>query len=246
MRNIKLVVEYDGTDFVGWQIQQQGRTVQQEITSILRQILQEDVNVIGAGRTDSGVHARGQVANFRTNSPLTPETLLNALNGLLPRDICIHAAEEVPEEFHARFDAKERTYRYFIAPRPTAIDRRYSWFSKYTLDIGVMNTCAKLLEGEHDFCSFSKLNPELSHSRCIVASSHWFESNGMFVYEIQANRFLHGMVRTLVGTMVHVGRSYRTFDEFRKILNSRERSEAGMSAPPHGLFLESVRYDVSS
>ncbi len=244
MRNIKLVVEYDGTGFVGWQIQQQGRTVQQELTNVLNTVLQEGVNVIGAGRTDAGVHARGQVANFRTKSSLSTGSLLNALNGLLPRDICIHSAEDVPETFHARFDARERAYRYFITQRPSAISRLYSWFVKYTLSPAEMNECAKILVGEHDFRAFSKLNPELTHSRCVVTASYWSASAEMLVYEIRANRFLHGMVRALVGTMVDVGRGHRTLDDFQAILRSGERSDAGMSSPPHGLFLESVGYDA--
>ncbi len=246
MRNIKLVVEYDGTGFAGWQIQQRARTIQQELTTVLHQVAQEEVNVIGAGRTDSGVHARGQVANFRTTSNLSTESFLNALNGLLPRDICVHSVEEVPEKFHARFDAKERVYRYFVSQRLSAINRYYSWFVKYTQDVNLMNQCAKILEGDHDFRAFCKLNPELSHSRCIVTASCWAESEGGFVYEIRANRFLHGMVRALVGTMVDVGRGYRTFEDFKRILESGARSDAGMSSPPHGLFLEAVRYDSLS
>ncbi len=242
MRNIKLVLEYDGTNFVGWQTQASGRSVQEEISRALEQILQEKPNLIGAGRTDSGVHARGQVANVRTNSGIPLKSILNALNGLLPEDICIHSAEDVPEEFHARFDAHNRMYRYFIALQPLSIGRQYAWYLKFDVDIGTMNTVAGQVCGEHDFRSFCKAESSLPHFRCIVTHSFWSTTATGTVYEIRANRFLHGMVRTLVGTMVDIGRGYTPVSGFMEILNSRDRRQAGMAAPAHGLFLEEVTY----
>jgi len=242
MRNIKLVVEYDGTDFVGWQSQANGRSVQDEISKVLRQVLQESVTLIGAGRTDAGVHARGQVANFRTATTLETSAILNALNGLLPEDICVHSAGEVSEDFHARYDARERMYRYYIASRPGAVNRRFQWFVKFPLNVSVMNNVGAQIMGEHDFTSFCKAEADVDHHRCTVSISEWRQMEDLIVYEIKANRFLHGMVRALVGTMVDIGRGFTPAPAFAEILNARDRTKAGMAAPSLGLFLEEVTY----
>lgn len=242
MRNVKLVLEYDGTDFVGWQSQTNGRNVQDEITNVLDQVLQEPITLIGAGRTDSGVHARGQVANFRTNSSLGISSILAALNGTLPEDIYIHSAEEVEEKFHSRFDAKERVYRYYIALKPTAIGRQYQWYVKYDLNVGVMNQVAERILGEHDFESFTKAEALVPHHRCTIVKSEWTKTPSMLVYEVRANRFLHGMVRALVGTMVDIGRGYIPASQFHDIMAAKDRRKAGMAVPPAGLFLEEISY----
>lgn len=242
MRNLKLTLEYDGTDFVGWQSQTNGRSVQDEITNVLDQVLQEPINLIGAGRTDSGVHARGQVANFKTNSTLGLGSILSALNGTIPEDIYIHAAEEVDEKFHARFDARERMYKYYISLKPTAIARQYQWYVKYDLNIGLMNEVAKQLLGERDFESFTKSEALVPHHRCTVFHSEWTSTSGMLIYEIRANRFLHGMVRALVGTMVDIGRGYIPATQFQEIMEAKDRRKAGMAVPPSGLFLEEILY----
>jgi tRNA pseudouridine38-40 synthase len=242
MRNIKLLVEYDGTDFVGWQIQAQGRSVQEELTRVLSRVLQEDVNLIGAGRTDSGVHARGQVANFRTHTTLDLPSLLQALNGLLPDDICVRSAEDVPEDFHARFDARERFYRYYVSLRPVAITRKYQWYVKSALDREMMSKVAAEILGEHDFNSFCRQQSEVHHYRCSVMQSEWVTHGDSLVYEIRANRFLHGMVRALVGTMVDIGRGYLSGAVFGEILAAKDRTAAGPAAPARGLFLEEVVY----
>ncbi|HEX9006095.1 MAG TPA: tRNA pseudouridine(38-40) synthase TruA, partial [Bacteroidota bacterium] len=208
MRCFKLVIEYDGTHFVGWQIQPNGRSVQEEITKVLEQVLQEPVNLIGAGRTDSGVHARGMVANFKTSATSASGSILSSLNGILPDDIYIQSVEEVPAEFHARYDAKERMYRYFITLRPTPIGRFYQWYVKYSLNTAHMNQAAACILGEHDFTSFCRHDPAIKHYRSTVTTSSWTESPEALTYEIRANRFLMGMVRGLVGTMVDIGRGY--------------------------------------
>lgn len=242
MRNIKLMVEYDGTDFVGWQIQAHGRTVQEEIEKALGQILQEKVNVIGAGRTDAGVHARGQVANFRTQSTLSLNAIQGGLQGLLPEDIVIQAADEVDNDFHARFSAKGRIYRYYISKQPTALNRRFCWFVKFRLSTQWMSQCADSIVGTCDLTSFCVAKSDVKHHMCTVNFARWIERDAMLVFEIGANRFLHGMVRALVGTMVDVGRGYFTLGDFTKILEAKDRSAAGMSAPPQGLFLEQIIY----
>jgi len=242
MRNVKLVIEYDGTGFVGWQSQVNGRSVQDEIRRVLSQVLQEPVNLIGAGRTDSGVHARGQVANFQTGSKLDINSIFNALNGLLPDDVYVHSAEEVPENFHARYDARERVYGYYISSKPVAIGRFYKWFVKYNLEFTVMNTVAKQIVGEHDVEAFCKYDAEVDHYRCTVSKSEWLQTPDGLQYEVRSNRFLHGMVRALVGTMVDIGRGYIPASAFREIMDGKDRRKAGMAAPPHGLVLEEVIY----
>ena len=242
MRNIKLALEYDGTNFVGWQSQTNGRNVQDEVTNVLDQVLQEPIALIGGGRTDSGVHARGQIANFKTSSALSVSQILAALNGTLPEDIFVHSAEEVDEKFHSRFDARERVYKYYIALKPTAIGRQYQWFVKYDLNVGLMNQVAQQIVGEHDFESFTKAEALVPHHRCTIFKSEWTKTPSMLVYEIRANRFLHGMVRALVGTMVDIGRGFIPVTAMQEILAAKDRRKAGMAAPPHGLFLEEVRY----
>ena len=242
MRTLKLTIEYDGTDFVGWQSQAEGRTIQDEITKVLEQVLQRPTTLIGAGRTDSGVHARGQVASFRTESQLGTGSLLSALNGLLPDDIVIRSVEEAPSDFHARYSARERVYRYTISLAPAALGRRYQWFVKYDLHPGSMNQAAALVKGDHDFEAFSRFDPEAKHYLCSVTSSAWTAMTDRLQYEICGNRFVHGMVRALVGTMVDVGRGYTSVEAFADILAARDRRRAGMAAPAQGLVLEEVRY----
>ncbi len=242
MRTIKLVLEYDGTSFVGWQHQANGRSVQEEITRVLDQVLQEPITLIGAGRTDSGVHARGQVAGFRTSSAISTGSLLSALNGLLPDDVRIRSVEEVPGEFHARFSARERTYRYYIGLYPVAIGRQYRWYVRYDMNLELMNRVAADVVGDHDFTSFCRSDSEVNHHRCTVHRSFWTSAPGTLTYEVCANRFLHGMVRALVGTMVDIGRGYTPYADFAAIMEAKDRRRAGMAAPPQGLFLEEVTY----
>ena len=242
MRNIKLLLEYDGTNYVGWQRQTNGKSIQGEIEDVLFKILQEKVNIIGAGRTDAGVHARGQVANFRTNTSLRLEDIQGALNALLADDIILRDLEEVALDFHARYGAKERSYSYLITLKPSAFLRHYSWQVKYLLDVNLMKRVATLIPGTHDFESFCKANSEVNDHRCTVTASCWSLDDSKLQYQIRANRFLHSMVRALVGTMVDVGRGYTTFDEFSRILEKKDRKEAGATAPAKGLVLESVIY----
>lgn len=241
-RNIKLIIEYDGTDFVGWQRQQNGRSVQEVLEAAIEQITAESTTVTGAGRTDSGVHARGQVANFFTESKLTAPQFLRALNGVLPDDIVVHVVEEVAESFSARYSAKEREYRYIISQVPTAIGRNYTWQLNYHLSIEAMNVATHEILGTHDFRSFCKSEAEVEHYRCNITKALWEQTSEKLIFTIRANRFLHGMVRALVGTMVNVGRGYTSINEFKAILQLKDRTKAGQSAPPRGLFLEKVIY----
>ncbi len=242
MRNIKLLIEYDGTAYCGWQRQENGRTIQGEIEAALQRLLQEQVDVIGAGRTDAGVHARGQVANFRTESPLQLHEFKNGLNALLPEDIVVHETDDVSLEFHARYSAKERTYSYHITRKPAALLRNYCWRVKYGLTVDLLRWAAAAILGEHDFGSFCKSAADVHHHRCIVSHASWEINGADLRFTVRGNRFLHGMVRALVGTMVDVGRGYITVEDFLGILETKDRTEAGMSAPAKGLVLESVLY----
>ena len=242
MRAFKLTIEYDGTDFVGWQSQLNGRAVQDELLRALHQILGEEVTLVGAGRTDSGVHARGQVAGFRTEKTIVPGKLLASLNGVLPGDVRVLSAEEVPASFHARFDARQRRYSYCIALKPTALDRRTSWYVKYPLDDNVMKEAAARFLGKHDFSAFCKHEAEVENRVCTVVQSEWNAGEDRLVYRIAADRFVHGMVRALVGTMVDIGRGYTPLGQLKEILASGDRSAAGTAAPARGLCLEEVLY----
>lgn len=242
MRNFKLLIEYDGTNYNGWQRQENGRSIQGEIEHTFNQIVQESVTIYGAGRTDAGVHARGQVAHVHSQTSLTVGQLRGGLNAMLPDDIVIVNVEMVPEEFHARYNAKERHYSYLIALQPTALMRNYSWYVKYSLDLSLIQRATNFLKGTHDFESFCKANADVDHHCCSVREAYWEEDGTMLRFTIRADRFLHGMVRTIVGTMVDVGRGHLSFDDVTKILEKKNRSEAGMAAPAKGLTLEQVIY----
>ncbi len=242
MRNIKLVLEYDGTDFSGWQVQPRERTVQGVLEQSLEQVIQERVKTYAAGRTDSGVHALGQVVNFHTRGRLDPASICRGLNACLPRDVRVLQAEEVAESFHARFDAVWRTYRYVISRRARAVGRQYAWFCKYPLDMERIRAASAHLRGKHAFQSFSKVVEHEPHYMCNVKDIEWREEKEELIFEITANRFLHHMVRLLVGTMVEVGRGKIPPERIRALLQSGERDVLGFTVPPHGLFLLEVTY----
>jgi tRNA pseudouridine38-40 synthase len=243
MPKIKLTLEYDGTRYVGWQIQPNGPSIQQELENALRQLLQTDCDVVGAGRTDAGVHARGQVAHIVVPKQVESRKMMRGLNALLADDIRVLDAEEVGPDFHARYSAKLRIYSYQLALRPTALERYYSWFvGGYEIDRKHLDTCAAAIVGEHDFTSFCRTESSPLHHLCRVTSARWIDSDARLCFEISANRFVHGMVRSLVGTMVEIARGHRAVEEFVAILAVRDRRAAGMAAPAKGLFLERVVY----
>ena len=242
MRNIKFLLEYDGTDFVGWQLQDNGRSVQGELEDALKQVTQQEVRVIGAGRTDAGVHARGQVANFQTESLLGAEQVKMGANALLTDEVRVLRAEEVPMDFHARHSAKERRYQYMIIQSQHPLLRRTSWLVGYSLEKGLLDRCSLEIQGKIDFRSFCKNEEQKENTICSVVSAFWGQEGDVLKFEIAADRFLHGMVRALVGTMVEVARGYLDFEEFLKIIEARDRTRGGPSAPAQGLVLESVLY----
>jgi tRNA pseudouridine38-40 synthase len=243
MRTIKLTLEYDGTNFYGWQYQPNLRTVQGEIERGLKSLLQETVTVIGSGRTDAGVHASGQVAHFRTHSLLPLESIRLGLNALTHDDLVVLGAEEVSADFHARYSATRRWYRYKISLRQRAIGRHYAWFCKYPLDLTAIREASQLLIGEHDFEAFCQAGAETPHFLSRVEEISWTEQDDTIVFDIVANRFLHNMVRIIVGTMVMVGRGKLTPADVADILEKRDRKLAGFTVPAHGLCLMKVYYD---
>lgn len=242
MRNIKLIIEYDGTNFCGWQWQPRDRTVQGELKKSLKRILQEDVNIIGAGRTDSGVHALEMVANFFTASEMSLEKMKAGLNGTLAKDVRVLSLETAPRRFHARYDAKKREYQYTISKRERAIARNYSWYIKTELNLEKIRKASQYLIGEHNFQSFCQSNTDVNNYICNVELLEWLELKDMIVLKIIANRFLHNMVRIIVGTMVEVGLGKTEIEHVKKILAAKNRDIAGPTVPAKGLSLVKVYY----
>jgi tRNA pseudouridine38-40 synthase len=245
MRNIKLVIEYDGTNYHGWQVQPGVLTVQQLIEEKIEIMTRQRVPLIGSGRTDSGVHALGQVANFRTTANIPVEGFQKGLNSLLPRDIAIQSAEEVDFQFHAQHGAKRKTYRYVILPResPSALFRHYSWRLRGPLDLPAMEEATRCLLGRQDFTSFQGAEADTDDPVREVFRAEWSAGEpGFLHFTIEADGFLKRMVRNIVGTLVEVGKGKSSPDRFQQVLAVRDRRQAGMTAPPQGLFLVEVKY----
>ncbi|MGD2186889.1 MAG: tRNA pseudouridine(38-40) synthase TruA [Desulfobacterales bacterium] len=244
-KNFKLVIEYDGSRYHGWQRQKDEHSIQGEIEKALHKMTAVKVTVIGSGRTDAGVHAEGQVASFECNTRLEPEALLNGLNSLLAEDIRIKACEPVRPSFHARYDAKRKIYHYKILNRPTpaAIGRQYSWFIRKSLNQDAMRAAISHIIGRHDFKAFEGTGSPRQHTTRQVYSAELIEQqNGLLVFHIDADGFLRYMVRNIVGTLVDVGLEKLTPHDFKRILHSKDRSQASATAPAHGLTLVKVKY----
>ncbi|MEW6750197.1 MAG: tRNA pseudouridine(38-40) synthase TruA [Candidatus Latescibacterota bacterium] len=241
-RNIRLTLEYDGTDFAGWQIQAQERTVQGELSRALGILLHEPVRPTGAGRTDAGTHALGQVAHFRTHSDLPLERLQRGLNGLLPPDVAVRSAEEAAPEFHARYSARGKRYRYRICTSKPALNRRYVWAVHRPLDAAAMQQAAMALCGTHAFGAFCKQDPVPSSLVCRVTDCLLVEREGEIVLEIEADRFLRHMVRRIAGTLAQIGAQRRPPGSLAELLVAPECGAAGVTAPARGLCLLEVYY----
>ncbi len=242
MRTLRLVIEYDGTHFVGWQSQKSGRTVQDALNRALHILLKEPVCLIGAGRTDAGTHALGQVAHFQTAAALPTDRLLRSLNGLLPPDIAVRAVAEVAADFHARYSATRKRYRYRIHQGKAAINRTQVWTYYSALSFDRLAGAVGSLCGEHTFGAFCKQDPIPEHLTCHVFDAAWSQRGPELVFEIEANRFLRHMVRILVGTMVEIGRGIRPPETIAELLASGDRTAAGVTAPACGLCLLWVEY----
>ena len=244
-QNFKLIIEYDGTHYSGWQRQPNGPSIQQTIEHAIETMTRRKITLIGSGRTDAGVHAMGQTANFKCDTRLEPEEIQRGLNSMLPEDLVIRKCQAVHPEFHARFDVQCKRYRYWILNQnlPSAIGRQYCWWIRRPLDIAVMQEAADLLLGEHDFKSFEGTGSPRGHTRRNVMQAHWNRrTRGRLTFDITANGFLRYMVRNIVGTLVSVGLHRITPARFQEVLNAMDRTQAGSTAPAHGLFLMEVIY----
>lgn len=242
MNNYKLLIQYDGTEYAGWQYQENAVTVQQKIFEAIKTLVGVDVNLIGSGRTDAGVHALGQVANFITVEELDLYKFKYSLNSLLPKDISVIDMYKVHDDFQARFSAKKRSYLYLISKYKSPFFDRYSYFFYGELNCAMVNQLSKSFLGEHDFTSFCKKKSETENKICNVYQVHWRDTKGMIIFMIEADRFLHGMVRTIVGTVINAGKNNYDEGYIRDIFESRERESAGESVPAKGLFLYKVKY----
>lgn len=245
MKRVKLTVAYDGTDYCGWQIQPNGITVEEVLNKAISKIAGEDIHVIGASRTDSGVHAHGNVAVFDTKAKIPGERVAYALNQKLPDDIVIVKSEEVPLDWHPRYqDVISKTYEYHIynAKVPNPLKRKYTAFVSYDLDVEKMREGAKFLIGEHDFASFCNVRTNVEDTVRTVEDIQILEENGEIVIRITGNGFLYNMVRIIAGTLIRVGRGYYEPEKVKEILGAKERTEAGVTAPPQGLVLMEIRY----
>ena len=245
MKNFKLIIEYDGTRYHGWQRQKKEATIQGEIEKALWIMTRSSVSLNGSGRTDAGVHARGQAANFRCDTNLDPEIFQRGLNSLLPEDIVIRECRQVEDTFHARYSVKSKIYHYkiFNHPVPTAIKRQYVWSIRSRLDILAMQSAISYIIGSHDFKAFEGAGSPRAHTNRHVMAADLFESdNRVLIFRIEANGFLRFMVRNIVGTLVDVGLGKTAPAEFKQILKSRDRNRAGATAPARGLCLMEVKY----
>lgn len=254
MRNIKLTLEYDGTDFCGWQVQrttfsgqrsEKNRTIQEELEKALSKILNEKIKVIGSGRTDSGVHALGQVANFKTKSKLSLADIKRALNSILPGDIVLKKVEEVSLDFHARFAARSKIYRYTIlnSPTPSVISRNFYFFYPHRLNLSAMRKASNLLLGKKDFKSFQASDKKKRQSQRNIKNISLKKYADFIYFDLEADGFLYKMVRNILGTLIEVGRGKIRPNQVKEILLKKNRKLAGPTAPAKGLTLMEVKYD---
>lgn len=243
MQRYFIYLKYDGTNYHGWQVQPNGNSVQAELERGLSILLSHEVQIVGAGRTDTGVHARMMVAHFDSDSDIDCQQLAYKLNRILPRDISIDRVEPVASDMHARFSALSRTYHYYIYKKKNPFLRHYAYQLRYDVDIEAMNDAAAVLLEVKDFGAFCKAGSDVKTTLCNVTEAYWSEcEDGSWCFTITANRFLRNMVRAVVGTLLDVGRHRITLDEFRKIIESGSRTAAGESVPGNALFLDRIVY----
>ena len=238
----RLVIEYDGSEFHGWQVQRTHRTVQGEIETALRRLAHGPVRLAGAGRTDAGCHAAGQVASVKLTTRLSTGRLQQALNAILPGDVRIVEAAEVEPDFHARYDAMRRAYRYVIEPRSIPIRRRYAWARAVRAGVAALNEASRPLLGAHDFTTFSKQGSGNGGPRCRITRARWSGRRGRLRFDIESDRFLYTMVRRIVATVVRASESGTGALAIESALEARDRRAAAPPAPAHGLYLMRVRY----
>ena len=234
---------YNGTHYHGWQCQPNASSVQETLNKAVSVILNADINLMGAGRTDTGVHATEMYAHFDFEKPFDLKSIVHKLNSYLPKDIVVYDIIPVPDEAHARFDATKRTYEYHINSFKDAFLQDGSWYFHKKLDLDSMNEASKLLFNHTDFQCFSKVNTDVNTFDCTIFEAYWQQKDNQIVFTISANRFLRNMVRAIVGTLVNVGLHKISLDDFNEIIKSKNREKAGFSVPAHGLYLTKIEYD---
>lgn len=245
MKRVRIVVAYDGTNYCGWQVQPNGVTVEEVLNKKISALTGEDIHIIGASRTDSGVHALGNVAVFDTESRIPGERMAYALNQRLPDDIVIVKSDEVAADWHPRYQNEiTKTYEYHIynAKTPNPMKRHYSTFVSYELDVDKMREAAGYLVGEHDFVSFCNIRTNVEDTVRTVYDIEFLQNESEITMRITGNGFLYNMVRIIAGTLIRVGRGYYPPEKVKEILETRERTEAGVTAPPNGLVLVKIDY----
>ena len=245
MKRVKLTIAYDGTNYCGWQVQPNGITIEEVINKALQKLTGEPILVIGASRTDSGVHAMGNVAVFDTETTIPSERIAMALNQRLPEDIVIIKSEEVPLDFHPRYCDCSKTYEYHIIntriPIPTK--RLTNYFVSYNLNLDHMREAASYLVGEHDFVSFCNVRTDVENTVRTITALDIIENGDEITVRITGNGFLYNMVRIIVGTLIRVGRGFYTPEKVKEILEAKDRKAAGVTAPAHGLMLMEIKYE---
>lgn len=234
---------YKGTNYHGWQTQPNAISVQEVLSAAMSTLLQKKITLIGAGRTDTGVHAKQMFAHFDYEFKIENDYLVHKLNSFLPKDIAILAFYKVSDEAHARFDATKRTYEYHIHLKKNAFESHDSWYFRQALNIDLMNTACEILKTQTDFECFSKVNTDVHTFNCTIETAIWEQNNNMLIFTISANRFLRNMVRAIVGTIINIGLEKISLSEFILIIESKDRKKAGFSVPAHGLYLTKVVYD---
>lgn len=234
---------YNGTHYHGWQIQPNAASVQETLNKAFSVILNSEINLMGAGRTDTGVHAKEMYAHFDLEKPFDISNTIHKLNSFLPKDIVIYDIFPVADDAHTRFDATQRTYEYHINTLKDAFLQQQSWYFHQKLDLDLMNQAAKLLFNYTDFQCFSKVNTDVNTFDCTIFEANWNQENGKLIFTISANRFLRNMVRSIVGTLINIGLHKITLNDFELIIKSKSRDKAGFSVPAHGLYLTKIEYD---
>jgi tRNA pseudouridine38-40 synthase len=243
MTRYAVQLAYDGTNYCGWQVQPNAKTVQEVLNNAFSLLLRKSISLTGCGRTDTGVHAAYYVAHFDTDIEIDSVQLTNKLNNFLPDDIRIFDIITVPEDFNSRYHAIKRTYKYFMCTQKQVFNDKYSWLIHFEPDLEAMNTACKMLIGEKDFTSFSKLHTDTANNICNVSEAKWVKDGENYIFTVSANRFLRNMVRAMVGTLIEVGKNKLNPEDVIDIIEAKNRCQAGQSVPAKGLFLYNVLYD---
>jgi tRNA pseudouridine38-40 synthase len=233
---------YKGTNYFGWQYQPDAISVQEKLNKALSTLLKTNIDIVGAGRTDSGVHAKEMFAHFDYETEIDTNKLVHKLNSFLPKDIAIFDLVKVHDDAHARFDATKRTYEYHIHTKKNAFESDDSWYYSLPLDVEKMNEACKILFEYIDFECFSKTHTDVNTFNCKIFEANWKQNEDKLVFTISADRFLRNMVRAIVGTMINIGSGKVSLNDFRQIIESKSRSKAGFSVPAHGLYLIKIEY----